>query len=63
MGTWRSCIIAVAQHTGTHRSKRLPARGKAPENYVRVIILENAEKALKCRFVTKPAGELEAALR
>ena len=50
----------VAQYTGTHRSKRLPARGCSSENDVWVVILEHAEKSLECRFVTKTAGQLES---
>jgi hypothetical protein len=46
----------VAQLTGTHRCKRLPARGCASENDVGVVILENAEKSLESRLVTKATG-------
>ena len=49
-----------AQETGTHRSKRLPARGSASENDVRVVVLVHAEEALKCRFVTDAAREFES---
>jgi hypothetical protein len=49
-------LCRVAQITGTHRRKRLPARGSASENDVGVVILEDAEKSLKGRLVTKAAG-------
>jgi hypothetical protein len=47
---------------GTYWSKRFPADGGAAENDVRVVILENAEKALKCRLVTNAAGQLETTI-
>jgi hypothetical protein len=50
----------VVQETGTHRSKRLPARGSASEDDVRIVVLVYAEEALKCRFVTDTAGEFES---
>ena len=50
----------VAQHTGTHRSKRLPARGCTSENDIWVVILENAEKSLKRRLVTETTGKPES---
>lgn len=46
--------------TGTYRCKRLSARGCASENDVRVVVLVNAEKSLKRRFVTKTAGQLKS---
>jgi hypothetical protein len=49
-------LCRVAQITGTHRRKRFPARGSASENDVGVVILEDAEKSLKGRLVTKAAG-------
>jgi hypothetical protein len=49
-------LCRVAQITGTHRRKRLPARGSASENDFGVVILEDAEKSLEGRLVTKAAG-------
>lgn len=55
----------VELHKGmeTHRSKRLAADGSASDDDVRIVILVNAEKALKCRLVAETAREFESATR
>jgi hypothetical protein len=58
----RVASCQVARITGTHRSKRLPARGSASENDVGVVILENAEKSLESRLVTEAAGKFKTAI-
>jgi hypothetical protein len=47
---------------GTHWGKGIPACSCASKNDVGVVILVNAEKALKCRFVSKTARELETSI-
>lgn len=50
--------ICVARSTGsgTYGRERVPAHGCTPENDVGVVILVNAEEALKSRLVTKTMG-------
>jgi hypothetical protein len=52
----------VVQETGTHRSERLPARGSASEDDVRIVVFVHTEETLQCRLVTDAAREFESAI-
>jgi hypothetical protein len=52
----------VAQETGTHRSERLPARGSASEDDVRIVVFVHTEETLQCRLLTDAAREFESAI-
>jgi hypothetical protein len=48
----------VVQKTDTHRSERLPARGRASNDDIGIVILVYAQEALKRRFIAEPARKL-----